>query len=238
MLLFIQRKKQTTKRGKQAASDAIHTHRSGAGVLPPYRPQSKGPAPQPHIRVNRQCASQRPSTDVQPATSGREFLLCDKQSCWLPPRASLDLPGLPIFSNVCSIRLAMIAKTSIAELTRSKSSSDRFFKSRDRLLASPLQGYEGRVFLIIFSTISANANSFNVAAFISALLSSQLCSTPAAGWPSSASLTQLRLPRNLRDSLPPTNLDLTGFRKQYGVSAQRCKRPAASAQVLDAFENL
>ena len=132
----------------------------------------------------------------------------------------------------------MTAKTPVAELTRSNSSNDRFFRSRDRLLASPLHGYEGRVFPIILSTISANANSFNVAAFISALLSSQLCSTPAAGWPSSASWTQLRLPRNLRDSLPPTNLDLTGFRKQYGVSAQRRERPSATAQVLYAFENL
>ena len=183
MLLFIQRKKQTTKRGKQAASDAIHTHRSGAGVLPPDRPpHSKEPdqisTTIPHSR-EQTCASQRLSTDVQRATSGREFLLCDEQSCWLPPRASSDPPGLQIFSNVCSIRSAMTAKSSVAELTCSNSSNDRFFRSRDRLLASPLHGYEGRVFPITFSTISANANSFNVAAFISSLRSSQLCSTPA-----------------------------------------------------------
>ena len=188
MQLAIQREitKRNNKMKKQAASDVIHNHRSSAGVLPPDRPpHSKGPdqsstaIPYSREQTVRVCASQRLSTDVQPATSGREFPLCDEQSCWLPPRASSDPPGLPIFSNVCSIRSAMTAKSSVAELTCSNSSNDRFFRSRDRLLASPLHGYEGRVFPIIFSTISANANSFNVAAFISALLSSQLCSTPA-----------------------------------------------------------
>jgi hypothetical protein len=69
---------------------------------------------------------------------------------------------------------------------RNNPSNGKVFRSGDRLLASPLLGYDGRVLPIILSTIPADANNLNVAAIISALLSSQLRSTPAVVWLPSA----------------------------------------------------